>query len=445
MVQLTVFDIPKTMGKAKKYSIDFIDVLVVLLNIAAGRGNILLYWLLGVTEGVWGMLFVIMVDTIYLVLRHDHINVNTLKHITPVYFFLFILFYHFFLFLVDLPGSPVSSLIRLIIALLFSLILISITNRAKFNMNDLRSNVSKFSRGYIILSLISLGGVILSFLLLSGGMQSFHPISADFLEANIDRGTSTYYRSFFSVNLVCLDIRVPFFQDYGILCGLFHEPHIFAYNIFPCMFLLLGLATSRIRVFLIVIAILLTTLFSGSTTSILALAICLVVFGVLRFRHNALGVLVCLALLFGLIIWYYSYDDTLFQVMSARLDTEGTSQGYSEDLLRFAFTPKTLFGSDFLTTSFVFDTYSKLDVGYIAFFLNIGFILFYVRNIILLFKRKDNLSVTFGLASLYFLLHSVKIGLAIYLQTLPLFFVFLQALILNNNGRIRISEKSLPN
>lgn len=425
-----------------KKEFTFIDILVVLLNIAAGRGNILLYWILGTTQGVWVYISVILLDVIYLMFRGNGVSIRGIRNITSVSFFLIILCVHFLSFLFNNFGSPVSSLIRLVLALLFTLILFSQTYRLLHSKDDFTTSVSHFSQGYIILSLISIVGVILSFILLNLGVDSGHPIEADFLTANIERGTTTYTRCFLSVNLISFDLRVPFFQDNGILCGLFHEPHIFALNVFPCLILLLGFVNKKWKTMLIVILAILCILFSGSTTNILVVASCLVLYGIISFRRSFIGVLLGALFVFGLVYWYYTYDDTLFQVMSSRMDTEGTSQNYSKDLLSFAFTPKTLFGTDFLSSAYVTSTTRTEDVGYIPFFLNLGFLFFYLKNIVQLLRTKEKIAIAVGIASFYYIIHSAKNGMSMYLQTLPIFLIFLQAIALYYYGRIRTVKKN---
>ena len=136
-------------------------------------------------------------------------------------------------------------------------------------------------------------------------------------------------------------------------------------------------------------------------------------------------------------------DDTLFLVVSGRLEEENLSQQVSRNLLEFAFTPKTLFGSNIFLSAFAYSgAQTSDDVGFIAFFLNIAFLFLYFRNIFKLLRMKDGIAETVAFASLYYMLHSAKVGMTMYLQTLPILLVFLQTIIITY-GRNSLARENL--
>ena len=51
-----------------------LDSLIVLLNFAVARGNILLYWLLGLTNNRYVLTIVVTIDIMYLMIRFGGIN-----------------------------------------------------------------------------------------------------------------------------------------------------------------------------------------------------------------------------------------------------------------------------------------------------------------------------------------------------------------------------------
>ena len=112
---------------------------------------------------------------------------------------------------------------------------------------DMREGVENLSKGYVWLSFISIIGVFITFAALNFGIVSGgKEIRPDYMEANIDGG-AVYLWTLLSVNDVHYEIgRIPFFQDYGFLDGLFHEPNVLAHNISPCIIILMGLVKKNI-------------------------------------------------------------------------------------------------------------------------------------------------------------------------------------------------------
>ena len=337
----------------------------------------------------------------------------------------------------------VTHLEYIVLSLLFTLILSSLATRLRNQSLPIDDQVKCLSRGYVWLAMISIVGVLLTFVLLQCGFSHSALIEADILNANIEDGAD-YVWSFLSVVSQSIAIRVPFFQEYGFLCGLYHEPHILAYNVFPCILYLLGQTNKAFhRIGLILLSIVFV-LFCGSTTNLIALLGCLVVWAFLSIRHHPIYVLLGISFIVGIVLWYISYDDTLSLVVINRItDSSNVSSEASRNLLKFAFTPKTLFGTNMFSSSMMWQTINNEDVGYIPFIMNIFFLFFYIRNIVILLFAKEKNSKAVGYASLYFLLHSAKMGMLMYKSYLLLFFVFLQTIIIEHYGRVSTSRKSI--
>lgn len=337
-------------------------------------------------------------------------------------------------------SSFLMGLEFLLQAALFSIILLKISSSLLRDPID--EQIRRLSNGYVWISLFSLVGVIVSFILLmlfGGGPRT--PIVADFLTSNASKGAD-YVWSYLSINIYDPTvIRVPFFQDYGVLCGLFHEPHIFTLNLFPCLILLFGFSNRLLTKILIVVSSISTVLFAGSATNIIVVGICLLVYFFFNFKKAFIKSSFIIALIVVLGVYYVSLDDTLFEFVLDRLNPDNSSQQYSWALLEFAFTPKTLFGTGFLDTSVVEDImyngYSSSDVGLIPFLFYLVFLLGYIWNTGKLLLSKEKTAFTIGMASLYYILHSAKVGMTIMIQTLPILIVFLQAVTLINYGRIK--------
>lgn len=426
--------------KTRNRSLTIWDALIVLLNIAAGRGNFLLYGLLHLQSTLMVGFLTILVDIVYLFVRFNGISLFNRKIPAAVYFCECLLFYNA-IHMFYIGGNYTVSVVYFLLVFVFTLILsgqIAILRKSDLTLNE---GIRKLSKGYLWISLFSIVGVILSFVLLNFRETQGIPVSADYLSSHDDMGLEHYW-TYFTLSSPNSFIRVPFFQDFGILTGLFHEPHILALNVFPCLIFLLWYADNLLKRSVVVVFAILMILFSGSTTNILVVGLCLLLYFTLHFRKNIIGVIISVVLIALAIYYFYQIDDTLFLVVSGRLDVDNQSQQVSRDLLEYAFTPRSLFGSNILETSFAYGTVSNDDVGFIAFFLNIGFIIIYGINSIKLLLRKDQLSETVAFASLYYILHSAKVGLTMYIQTLPILLVFLQYYLLSN-GRNSFIRKSV--
>ena len=409
----------------------FFDSLVVLLNVAAGRGNILLYWLTGIDRAAPIQFIVLLFDILYIAFRAVQIPNKALKEL-PISALLIVIILFVNLANIILEGkvNPLAQAVHFALIVIFVFILKRISN--DYLQYDVEAP-KLLARGYFWLSLISILGVFISFILINTIGYDLSPVSADFMNANLDRG-ETYYRSYLSVNMFALVPRVPFFQEHGLLSGLFHETHLLALNVFPCLFLMLGFSQKTIKRWIIVITSILIILFAGSATNILVVGACLIVFFVVNSKKQFIGSLIGAAAIALAVIAYNSIDSTLLEFLLGRLEEGNGSQQYSLSLLEWTFSPRSLMGSDFLSTAYVDDIQTSSvilkDVGYIPFILNIAFIVFYLKDTIKLIFTRQKLGMAVGLASLYLILHGAKIGMTLFAQTLPLLMVFIQAVTL---------------
>lgn len=420
----------------------FLDSLMVLLNLAAARGNILLYWLFGVTQIRSVLIIVVVLDFLYLFVRFRGLffigNIGSSIYLLPLYFTFALIIVNYYNALREGSGFLVSTL-SVLLVLLFAFIVGGLIKDYTKKMNSAEV-AHVISNGYVWLSLLTVSGVFLSFFLdMLFGLQAT-PIDADFLESNIEQG-SCYYRSFFSVLVQNTEERVPFFHQFGIFTGLFHEPQVVTHNVFPCLILMLGFAKTRRKRLIIIVSTLVFMLFSGSVTNMVVAAFCLLVYLFVKSKQRILGISfgVGLIVLFVLLVLRLDSESIMQDFVLDRLDPENRSQLYSVSMLIWSFSPRTLFGNNFLDTDYVLDIMdfggARSDVGLIPCILFIGFILSIVFNTIRLLSVDNKLAKTVGVASLYFILHSMKIGMPMLMLTFPILLIFLQFIILQTNGR----------
>lgn len=434
-------------GNNSKY---ILDSLMVLLNLAAARGNILLFWIFGVTQLLYVLLIVIVFDIIYLFVRFKGFsfvgNIGASIHLFPLYLTFALLLVNYYNALREGSGFLINTTIILLV-LLFAFIVGGLIKDYKNKLNN-EEVAQAISKGYIWLSFLTIGGVFLSFFF--NLLFDLHktPIEADFLENNIEYGSS-YYRSFFSVLIQDTDERVPFLQQFGVLTGLFHEPQVSTHNILPCLILMLGFAKSKRHRMLLFFSGILFILFSGSVTNMLVVSICFLVFFFVNSKHKLLGVSLGAGILVVLILIVLRFDTggIMQDFIIDRLDSDNRSQLYSISMLIWSFSPRTLLGNNFLKTEYVLDIMNfggaHSDVGLIPCALFIGYIITYFINTIRLLSIDNKLAKIVGIASLYFILHSTKIGMPMFIMTVPVLLIYLQYIVLNYYGRIKTHKKNL--
>lgn len=285
-------------------------------------------------------------------------------------------------------------------------------------------------RGYIWLCFIGVFSAIIMFLLTKFG---FNPLKTpivdeyyDLFKANVeDLGASYYYPYYISViqyfdNL----IKIPFFTEYGIICGIFHEPHVITFVVFPALFIICFFE-KRIGVRLVYYILwILILLMESSTTNIISFVISLVV--LMTLEKGSRKWLAIFLVLLAYFIYYIGLENSeLFFVMD-KLNGEDGSREYSMGTIEFAFTPSSLFGSNFMVNDYLQANSSlgRRDVGYLSFFFNIVFLALYIIKVvkIVVFSEKFRL---FGVAALYFLLHSTKIAMVSYTNPLLILMCFI--------------------
>lgn len=416
-----------------------IDSLVVLLNFCGARANALLFKLLGLESQRLVTILVILIDMVYLTYRFRGLfssNLYKTKYLTPLIFAISILFLNSLNCLIE-GKSLGTNFLFMVLIIMFALILKVLVSDYRYVPYE--RGVQLLSRGYIWIALISILGVFIAFTLIQVIGFSYVPFDADFLETHNERADVYHYWCYTSGVMQSLELRVPFFQDYGFLTGLYHEPHILAQNVFPALILLLGFFHNKTVKCVLILTGILIFLFSGSVTALLTITACLLLYFFLNVRINIWGtILGIMTIIAGLVFFIQYSDGTFIDFVISRMDDSGSMQ-YSQNALEFAFTPHTFFGSNIMAQNTYMDEMGggirTSDVGYIAFFLNIGFIISYIVNVVRLLFKKDTMANAVAFASLYYLLHSAKVGLAIFIQVMPVFLVFLQYMVLREYGR----------
>lgn len=296
-------------------------------------------------------------------------------------------------------------------------------------------------RGYLILAAFSVVSCTVMFLLIKVGLSPYsNPINTRydlFLDNHVNLGTNYFFPFHFCVvsepSVGPTDVRLPFFCSGGCVRGFYHEPHTLTFMVFPALFMALYWVKTKWRKLIIIVLYILIALLASSGTNVVATVICIAVAILFSAKKNpkALAISAIGAFIIGFIFFSFlrSFDLDLF------LAAKSGSVGYSESMVYFATHPKTLLGSSFYSTNYVDYRNPEsinVDVGYVNFALNTLFLLICLAKIVKLFKRRDSLSESILLASVYFFCHSTKVAMVSYSLSMLLFLCFLLTVFTDN-------------
>ncbi|PKQ64411.1 hypothetical protein BZG02_06245 [Labilibaculum filiforme] len=284
-------------------------------------------------------------------------------------------------------------------------------------------------RGYIWLSTISILSVLTLFILITYFNVQPHVndigSSMDLFRSNLRDPRDTYYFPLgISVLFDTTGIRVPYLQQYGIITGLFHEPHSFTFLVIPSFFLIYRYLKNSVLKLMIFTVYVVVMLIEASTTNILAFLLCLSVYFFVKYRKNFF----LLSLIFGVFISVFLLiDPVLYNFIVNKLSSGSAT--YSQSTILFAFEPKTLIGTNFFNLGYLKTYWNEPDpsmnVGFINFFINLFFLSIFVYRIIVLNLRRSIETRYVGLFVLYFFLHSMKVTMVTYSLSYLLFVMFL--------------------
>lgn len=295
------------------------------------------------------------------------------------------------------------------------------------NDYDRKTSLWLTIRGYIWLVAICITGALLLFLLMKLGLNPYQneiSSSMDLFDANVEQFNTEHFFPYY-LSILLKDVvevgKMPFFNDMGIVCGIYHEPHIITFMVFPALFFLFAFVESnktKVCLFLIWLFVMLMT---TSTMNIIAFTVCICIF--LAFNKWGKIMLIPLFGVFVMLVVYIGLENTELFFIIDKL--EGGSMDYSLQMIKFAFTPHTIIGSNFMSTDYLQQSVmSRRDVGYISFGLNLLFLLFfYIKNLRVILSDKLNRMI--GLGVLYFMLHSLKVSMVAYTLSMLAFMMFI--------------------
>ena len=227
------------------------------------------------------------------------------------------------------------------------------------------------------------------------------------------------------LTIVTSDNRgLPFFSNYGVFCGLSHEPHIATYLVTPAFFLLQALNWSKRSKMILAGFFIFFMLLATSTTNLIAVMVVAFVVMVINIKNGHYAIVNIIFLLsVAFLFSFFTLNDLGFAAVKAKIDTSsGSSLDYSKNFLAHVVSPKEFWGDGAFNVPF--PNAGVKDIGVLFSILCIGFyILMLIASIKLLLHPVRIIKFT-GVAAFYFLLHTLKVVQLSLIYPYTIFIIF---------------------
>ena len=214
------------------------------------------------------------------------------------------------------------------------------------------------------------------------------------------------------------------FSEDGIICGLYHEPHIITFMVFPSLFFLWAYAKNNYQKLAIFLSGLFIAILASSTTNIIVTFICLCI--ALFFLKKGKIFLIPVILSTIYIVIFIGFENTELFFVADKLDNAGGSRDYSLRSLEFALYPKTWIGSNIINASYVKELGNgQRDMGIIMTIINLCFLIIVLYQTVKLIVSHDRFYCLIGVGCLYFIMHSAKTASTSYSFSVLLLIIFI--------------------
>ncbi len=295
------------------------------------------------------------------------------------------------------------------------------------NLYTVRHSLWLIIRGYIYLEIVCILSAVLTFVVLKLGYTTTNNINGcfDLFADNVESLGANYY-SVLGMGIVLKSATsfMRLFSENGIVCGIYHEPHIITFMVFPSLFFMWAYAKNNYHKIAILLAGIFIAAIASSTTNILTALICICI--ALSYSKKGKLILIPIVFICLLLVLSIGLENTELFFIADKLDNAGGSRDYSLKSLEFAFLPQTWIGSNIINTSYIEDLGSgKRDIGYLMALLNLIFLFMAFFNIIKLILQKERFNCLMGIGCLYFFLHSFKTASVSYTFSILAMIVFI--------------------
>lgn len=434
------------MAKVKKLfsPLYLIDSLVILLNATYGM-SMLKVWLLDPLHLPHYWAISIFTFSIYLFRFRGKRLFLSLRHPLPA--FLLIIYFFDILQAVIYCGSDIAFIRALYVfdVFIFLEYMLSIFQERKKGVSDYYS--------FLPFELYSIYNVIVVILcavmILAGVLNAYSnpmPINS-LIYANVETLNHSYYfpghlSLSISLERSLVDLGIP------VLTGLSHEPHVLFLILGPAFFLLeRRLYGKGFLTYVSYLLLLILIVLSTSTTAVIVFAIVFVMSQIRKLfskKGNRIYNIVFMVIIIATVFFFISQSNFVFIAMQEQIadkisGVETGSRDYSLATLEYMYSPQNLLGmGNFPQTGFGFKL-SHADIGYITCFLDVFFYILFAFHALKNYLSADINRQYIGLACIYFLLHSLKLGAQIFSFPYIAFAVMMIVVADNINKKVEVN------
>lgn len=251
---------------------------------------------------------------------------------------------------------------------------------------------------------------------------------------NIEEAGENLYSFPGYLSVVSPDARVLNAFNIPMLSGLSHEPHVYHYTILPAFFLVSFYLYKKknIRLFYTYIfATLLSLIISTSITSILVFPVCIFIhlFWQSQYDKNKIKYLLTLMLFIIVLVFVlYEFGDifsSIVDLINAKSSSSDGSKDYSMQALLYFISPHSIIGHGIHGNLGLDVLKDSIGVGIISSCLIVFGYLFTVYKAIRCVFSSSIIKHFIGLSSLYFLIHTLKVGALTFKYPLFIYIIFL--------------------
>ena len=278
--------------------------------------------------------------------------------------------------------------------------------------------IESMLKPYMIYSGYNIFAIILCLLLIVFGVISAtdNPIEENALtHVNVSEGQSYFFPGYLSLSLMSMRLLSVF--NIPLLTGLSHEPHVLLYLILPSLFIYLGqIKDSKLLMrFLVIFAFLVVLVVAMSTTAVICVALVFSLDILWHILHgntkNKIFFFLFITVTMVLIIIYGSFFINLMadEVMNKTSGSSTGSLSYTSEMLKYIVIPDSILGYGNVppANGQLLKNYSA---GVFTCLFDVLFYLIVVVTAVKLILNKDERIHYYGLACLYFLLHTLKVS-----------------------------------
>jgi len=279
--------------------------------------------------------------------------------------------------------------------------------------------------------------ILFSALLMISGVLSptSNPMEVnELIKDNVENNGASYYiPGFLSVVSTSTNLESSFRLSslFGlpVFEGLSHEAHTLSYAIVPGLLLSLYVYRNKKNIIYWVFASFLVLIIFSTSMTAIACITCVFFIHMLWMVFRGNNALNGILFFFFLFIFFVAISgselfSTFMDFVALRSDVDDGSSKASQNALSYIYQPTQLLGSGIFAGFFA---QPNQQVGYISSFLIVFFYLIFVISAIKNIMSKDVQCHTIGLAVMYYVLHSMKTGVTMFVYPMLIFFVFLLA------------------